>query len=567
MNQRKKKKKWPWVVGTLAAVVVAVYLLLPKGGSFLGLSMTSTATAENGDLAITVIGTGNLKYDDAIEVQAPSGIVIDKVLVESGDTVSNGDVLAMVDPLSLQTQIASVRSQISSVEKEIDSMKTDTETEVIKTNLAGRIKKIYAEEGDAALDVYFDSGALILLSIDEKMAVDFESTTELSIGDTVNVVLENGKLKEGTVERVGIGGYTVTLTDNGTGLDEKVTIESEDGDTLGFGILYVNQPIKIIASYGDIKTIHVSENDKVGAGKALITLENLPTSIDYEQLIDERNTLMKQLDTLLVLTKTNTIISEFSGVVVSAGIKDGETIGGTETSSSIETDSDSASTSAASSAAVYPGASASASAPSSSQTQTSSGAASVSLQTVFTITPNDNMVLSVNVDELDILSINEGMEVQIAIDAIANETFHGEIIKIADSTTASGGVAKYLVEVLVKKDTSMRAGMSATATILVENRENILLIPVVALQETNGHVYVYTQRDSKTGELSDIVDVVTGISDGDKVEITDGLSNGDTVYYRITESETQSFTGMGGIGERFGGNGGLNSDTGGAPRQ
>lgn len=541
MNQ-KKKKKWPWVVSILAVVIAAAYLLLPKGGSLAILNTTRTATVEKGDLAVTVIGTGNLEYDDALDVQTPSGIVIDEVLVESGDAVAAGDVLATINPISIQAEIDSVRNQVSSLDKEINSTKASAETEAVKTNIAGRVKKIYVEEGDAALDVYFESGALLLLSVDEKMAVDFESTAVLSIGDTVDVILEDGSAKEGTVERKADSSYTVTLTDNGPELDEEVTIETEDGDVLGTGTLYIHQPIKIVATYGDIKTVHVSENEKVSAGVTLITLENLPVSASYEQLISERDTLLDQLDALLVLSKTNTLTSNISGVVVSVGIKDGETVDGTNMSSSTETTT--ASNSAVSSTSGYPGVST----PSSSQEQTSSDTSTASLVTAFTIAPSDNVVLSVNVDELDILSIGVGMEVQLTIDAIPNQTFGGEIVKIADSATASSGVAKYVVKVLVPKDISMRAGMNATATILVENKEGILLIPVAALQETDGRVYVYTQQNTESGELSGIIDVVTGISDGEKVEIISGLSQGDTVYYKVTESEAQSSVGMGGFG-------------------
>ena len=79
----------------------------------------------------------------------------------------------------------------------------------------------------------------------------------------------------------------------------------------------------------------------------------------------------------------------------------------------------------------------------------------------------------------------------------------------------------------------MKQGMNASATITIENRENVITIPVNALQEKGDKVFVYTEADDE-GNLSGETEVTTGLSDGTTVEITDGLSEGDTVYYNKT---------------------------------
>lgn len=188
--------------------------------------------------------------------------------------------------------------------------------------------------------------------------------------------------------------------------------------------------------------------------------------------------------------------------------------------------------------------------------------------TAFTLASNDSMILSVNVDELDINSVSKGQEVNITLDAIENQTFTGTVTKVGNSaSSSSGGVAKYTVEVTIAKDEKMKAGMNASATIVIENKENILTIPVNALQERRDSTFVYTKKDDD-GNLSGEVEVTTGLSDGDNVEITEGLSEGDTVYYQRTgkisnqSSGKMSERGNGQRGERgnmsggFGGKGG-----------
>jgi multidrug efflux pump subunit AcrA (membrane-fusion protein) len=459
-------------------------------------------TATKGNLVATVVGTGHVQYEEPIDIQLPAGIIIDEVSVASGETILAGDVLAVINSISLKKEIEAAQSQINDLDKQINSAKDIDKTEPVKTQVGGRIKKIYAEKGNAALDVHVTNGALITLSIDGKMAVEFASGTSLAPGDEVAVILENGNARNGTVEQSNGGVYIVTLTDNGPELDEAVTIKSKDGDTLGTGVLYIHQPIGITAVFGKIKTIHVSENEKVSSGKTLITLEDLPASPHYEQLLADREELIERLNELLELAKTNTLIAHTECVIMSVHIAAGQKVD--------------------------------------------------NQLTAFTAAPNETLVLSVNVDELDILSTRTDMDVEILFDAISGQAFYGKIVYIADSATASGGVAKYSVKVRMPWASSMRVGMNATATIIVEEKNDILLIPIVALQESGSRVFVYTKQRADTGELSDEVDVTTGISDGKNVEIMSGLTAGNTIYYALTSSETVNTGfapgGLGGMG-------------------
>lgn len=153
--------------------------------------------------------------------------------------------------------------------------------------------------------------------------------------------------------------------------------------------------------------------------------------------------------------------------------------------------------------------------------------------TAFTISGDTSMLLSVSVDELDINSVAQGQKAQVTFDAIEDKTFEGTVTKVGNAASASGGVARYTVEITIPKDEKMKAGMNASATITIEEKEDIVTIPVNALQERGEEVFVYTEQDDK-GNLSGEQQVATGLSDGENVEITEGLSEGDTVYYQKT---------------------------------
>lgn len=165
------------------------------------------------------------------------------------------------------------------------------------------------------------------------------------------------------------------------------------------------------------------------------------------------------------------------------------------------------------------------------------------------------MVLSVNVDELDINSVSKGQTAALTFDAIEDKEFEGEVTKVGSSASASGGVAKYSVNITVARDSRMKTGMNASATITVESREDVITIPVDAIQEKGNRTFVYTGRDAE-GNPSDETEVTTGLSDGSTVEITEGLAEGDTVYYQRISSDNSSGGESGGVFGDFGGMGG-----------
>ena len=158
--------------------------------------------------------------------------------------------------------------------------------------------------------------------------------------------------------------------------------------------------------------------------------------------------------------------------------------------------------------------------------------------TAFTMSGQEQMVISIDVDELDILSVQEGQEAQITLEALEDQLFTGVVTQVADRTSGSEGSAKYTVEITVDKEESMRVGMSASAVIITDKKENVVTIPSDAVQEQGPQIFVYTQYDSQEGVLSGIQEVETGMSDGEKVEITSGLEEGDTVYYQRQESSS-----------------------------
>ena len=170
-------------------------------------------------------------------------------------------------------------------------------------------------------------------------------------------------------------------------------------------------------------------------------------------------------------------------------------------------------------------------------TSASSSSYDLSSVTAFTLYTQDAYMISLSVDELDILSVSVGQSAEITLDAISDQAFEGTVSKVGTIGSTSGGSTKYTVEITIPRDENMRIGMSASATITISESENAVLIPLSALQEKDGKTYVYTSVD-ENGNLSGETEVETGLSNSSQVEITSGLSEGDTVYYQATSSSS-----------------------------
>lgn len=260
-------------------------------------NQASKATAEVSSLSNTIVGTGNLEADTPVSLKIPSGITISEVKVESGDHVSKGDVLATVDSVSVLSTIEEVEEQIDSLDAQIAENQEADEEETITASVSGRVKKIYIEEGETLADCMLENGALMLLSIDGKLAVES---------------VENHS-------------STVTLTDSGVGMGDTAVITNEAGETVGSGITYIHQPLEVTGTMGSVTDISVSEDQAVESGDTLLTLEEDSQTVEYAVLHAQREALSQTLTELLALSKDGTITATMDGTIEDVYVSEEDT--------------------------------------------------------------------------------------------------------------------------------------------------------------------------------------------------------------------------------------------------
>lgn len=313
-------------------------------GQPVGNASVQEASAASGDIANTITGTGSLEADDSDTVKIPSGIMIKEVKVESGDAVSKGDVLAVVEETSVLGAMEEVQEQIEETEEDMNECKSDTETQEVTAKVSGRIKKNYVQESSDVAQSMVDNGALMLLSLDGKMAADFTGVSGVAAGDTVTVTLSDGTVKEGSVESVSGADCTVTFSDDGVAVDDTVTAAKADGTKIGTGKAYIHEQLEITGTGGTVSSVSAAENQEVSAGDTLLTVNTGEKSVKYRQLAAKREALTQSLQKLVTISQTGTITADIDGTVGSVNVSAGSAV---QSSSAVSSGTTSSGSSAA----------------------------------------------------------------------------------------------------------------------------------------------------------------------------------------------------------------------------
>jgi macrolide-specific efflux system membrane fusion protein len=170
--------------------------------------------------------------------------------------------------------------------------------------------------------------------------------------------------------------------------------------------------------------------------------------------------------------------------------------------------------------------------------------------------------LDVSLSESDIGKVKVGQSATVTINAASGEKVAGHVTSVgvlanSDSSGTGGGAVSYPVTVTLDQSTQgIRAGMSATADIVVA-RASGLVVPSQALRANTVTVTRGGQRSTQrvqTGVVGDsTTQVVSGLNAGDQVIVT-------STSVRATSTGAangQPRTGFGGFGgvRRFGGGG------------
>lgn len=150
--------------------------------------------------------------------------------------------------------------------------------------------------------------------------------------------------------------------------------------------------------------------------------------------------------------------------------------------------------------------------------------------TIAAIADMQDMIFEGKVDETEVGKIKEGMPIELEIGAIEKEKFDAILEYISPKGEEENGAIQFEIkaDVSLKDDQFIRAGYSANASIVLERKDSVMVIPEGMLKFENDSAFVEVLINEEEN-LFEKRKVETGISDGINIEVVSGLSKEDKV--------------------------------------
>ncbi len=147
--------------------------------------------------------------------------------------------------------------------------------------------------------------------------------------------------------------------------------------------------------------------------------------------------------------------------------------------------------------------------------------------TAFRLDDLTHLLIDVSVSEVDINRIQIGQPVSLTFDAIQGKEYSGEVSRVDQVGTNNQGIVDFTVTVeLNNADEQVKTGMTAAVNIVINQLEDVLLVPNRAVRIVDGKRVVYILSDGQPIP----VDINLGASSEVNSEVVSGdLNEGDTI--------------------------------------
>lgn len=151
--------------------------------------------------------------------------------------------------------------------------------------------------------------------------------------------------------------------------------------------------------------------------------------------------------------------------------------------------------------------------------------------TIASVANMNDLIFRGNIDETEVGRLIEGMPMKITIGALQDLKFDAALEYISPKAVESNGANQFEIKAAVKvlKGSRIRSGYSANAEIVLQSAKHILSVPESAIEFSGDSTFVYLAKGQGDKKTYTRKQVMTGLSDGIKIEIKGGLTVKDHV--------------------------------------
>ena len=150
--------------------------------------------------------------------------------------------------------------------------------------------------------------------------------------------------------------------------------------------------------------------------------------------------------------------------------------------------------------------------------------------TVASIADLSDMLFVGKIDETEVGRLSAGMPIEITIGAIQDRKIPAILEYISPKGVEESGAILFEMKAAlsIPDDMFVRAGYSANAAIVLDERNDVLTIPESSLEFNGDSSFVYVVQ-SENPQVFERRNVKIGLSDGINIEVVDGLNEKDRI--------------------------------------
>jgi len=488
--------------------------------------VVQTATVTKGNVKVVVIENGTIDSVQSVEVKSRVTGRLAKLLVDEGDRVEKGQLIAIIDPQETEFRVrqdaAQLRGALSAASR--TALEIEQRRESSRANLAQAISRVKSlelevksqpiltkaaiDEAQTTLDVAMEEKTRLVRSVHPTEKSQAESQVREAEANVQNAqtelnrqeeLLKNGYVAIRSVEtaRLNVELAKSRLENAQVNLSRtpaRHAVELRKADEQIASARATLSRAKANAVQNPMK-----EQDLISARAEV---EKARTALrDAEVLMKTREqnlASVDQLQSILDDSKRNLgeteIRAPIAGIVVKKGIQVGELATGLS----------------------------------------SFGSGS----TIVKIEDRGSMRVKLNMNEIDVAKLTLGMKATVDVDALPADQYTGKVNKIAPASTVSAAgatadaVVRYEVEIFIDNPNErLRSGMSAKCSLAVIDRQGVLTLPVDYVKKEGRKAFAFFPPDNPKDPKAKAkqVSITIGAQSGSVLEITSGLKDGDKV--------------------------------------
>lgn len=492
---------------------------------------------ERGDVDVTVIETGSLETESSVEVRSRVGGRIAKMMVDEGDHVKRGDLIAVIDPQETELQVKQNRAQVRGANANI----TRINVEIAQRRITARTNLERARLRVQQLNTELKAQPTIS-NATVRAAETAVATARKGHELLTQVTQPNAKTQVETAKLDAANNRDKAETElnRQRALYDKGYVSHREVEqaelTMQLAETKLRQATEALQRLDAEQKIERDQSqDRIRQAQADLDRAKANSIVDttkkqqYQQAVQDlrdAETGLRDIDALIAQRAgSQATVEQLSSALQDAERQLSETqvrapIDGVVTLRDIEVGE-----------LVSP------------QSGFSQGT------TIVKIEDRSAMLVKLQINEIDVAKLKEGMAADITVDALPKQKFGGTVSKIAPAMIQSGTggaltndpVVKYEVEVRLNNVVeAIKSGMSAKCEMKVVDRSNVLRLPLEFVGEDSEGSYVMVKdatvkpkMDPKTGKMKSVggkrTEITTGVQNTSFVEVLSGIKEGETI--------------------------------------